>query len=256
MYHGKTIGVVIPAHNEALSIGLVVRELAGLGTIVDKIVVCDNASADATAALARTAGAVVVSEPDKGYGAACLRAMTELADVDCIVFVDGDHSMRADELPRLLDAWRRGGQLVIGSRSLGAAKGLMEHGSLTPHQRWGNTLASFLLTCLWQTPVTDLGPFRAIGTSHLAALDMRERTFGWTVEMQAKALATGLRVIEVPVASTRRIGVSKVSGTWRGSLGASIGILTTIGKIGGRAVLTRLFRGPGEATKNPSPIDT
>ena len=256
MYQGKTIGVVIPAHNEAPSIELVVRELVELGTIIDKIVVCDNASIDATATLARAAGAVVVSEPEKGYGAACLRGIAELTDVDCIVFVDGDHSMQADELPLLLDAWLNGAKLVIGSRSLGATQGLMEQGSLTPHQRWGNTLASFLLTHLWSIPVTDLGPFRAIGTSELAALDMRERTFGRTVEMQAKALAAGLQVNEVAVTSTRRIGVSKVSGTWRGSLGASVGILTTIGKIGARSLFTRLFAAPAENTKNPSPNDT
>jgi len=250
MYHGKTIGVVIPAHNEEQSIALVVRELVDLG-LTDKIVVCDNASSDATALLAASAGASVVSEPDKGYGAACLRAMTELKDVDCTVFVDGDHSVCANELPILLDTWLDGAHLVIGSRTLGE----MEPGSLTPHQRWGNRLASFLLTTLWSTPVTDLGPYRVIDTKVLTALAMQERTFGWTVEMQAKALAAGLTVHEVPVTSLRRLGVSKVSGTWRGSLGAAVGILSTIGKIGAPALFSQARRFLSGSAKRSLPLE-
>jgi len=219
----------------------VVRELLATG-LTDKIVVCDNASTDTTATAAQNAGAIVVSEAEKGYGAACLRAMAELTEVDCTVFVDGDHSVCATELPALLDAWLAGAQLVIGSRTLGK----MAQGALTPHQRWGNRLASFLLTTLWSTTVTDLGPYRVIDTSTLQALKMQERTYGWTVEMQAKALAAGLTIAEVPVTSLRRIGVSKVSGTWRGSLGAAVGILSTIAKIGVPSLFTR---------KKPLPIE-
>lgn len=251
MYHGKTIGVVIPAHNEEQSIALVVRELVELG-FVDQIVVCDNASSDATVSEAQDAGAHVVSEPEKGYGAACLKAMAELTDTDCTVFVDGDHSVCANELAILLDAWLDGAQLVIGSRTLGE----MEAGSLTPHQRWGNRLASFLLTTLWSTPVTDLGPYRVMDTAALTGLAMRERTFGWTVEMQAKALAAGLTVTEVPVTSLRRIGVSKVSGTWRGSLGAAIGILSTIAKIGVPSLWTRTCDWLLKSGKNSLPADS
>ena len=251
MYHDKTIGVVIPAHNEEQSIALVVQELVETG-LIDKIIVCDNASSDTTAATARAAGALVVSEAEKGYGAACLKAMAELTDVDCTVFVDGDHSVCASELPILLDAWLAGAELVIGSRTLGE----MEQGALTPHQRWGNRLASFLLTTLWSTPVTDLGPYRAMGTDALQALAMQERTYGWTVEMQAKALAAGLTVAEVPVTSLRRIGVSKVSGTWRGSVGAAIGILTTIAKIGGPSLWARLRARLSGSTKSSLPVDT
>ncbi len=235
MYHGKTIGVVIPAHNEEQSIGLVVSELVALRynarPLIDKIVVCDNASDDSTARCAEVAGALVVREPRKGYGAACLKAVAELTELDCLAFVDGDHSMRATELPALLDTWLAGAHLVVGSRALGAQQGLMEPGSLPRHQQWGNRLASFLLTRLWATPVTDLGPFRVISPTDLAKLHLQELRFGWTVEMQAKALAQGYRVREVPVSCTRRIGASKVSGTWRGSLGAGAGILTTIGKV-------------------------
>ena len=241
MYRSKTIGVVIPAHNEAPAIGCVVRELlaltadttAGIGPrLVDQLVVCDNASNDTTAQQARAAGALVVREERKGYGAACLRGIAALERVDVVVFVDGDHSVRASELPLLLDAHGSGADLVIGSRALGERAGLAEAGSQTPHQRAGNWIAGKLLSVLFGSPTTDLGPFRAIGSAALNALQMRDQAYGWTAEMQTRALAAGFKVQEVPVSSPRRIGTSKVSGTWRGSLGASVGILSTIFRIG------------------------
>ena len=255
MYHGKTIGVVIPAHNESQSIARVVTgllELSVLGElrepepIIDQLVVCDNASLDDTADRALAAGAVVVHEPNKGYGAACQRALTHLPDVDWIVFVDGDNAMRATDLPKLLEALNNGAELVIGSRTLGEALGEVESGALTPHQRWGNWLAARLLNAIWRTHsghrVTDLGPFRAITSKALDVLEMQDQAYGWTAEMQAKALAAGLCVTEVPVASLRRIGHSKVSGTLRGTLGASRGILGTIARIGFPALWAQLAR--------------
>ena len=172
MYHGKTIGVVIPAHNEAPSIAAVINDLQSLGDVVDHIVVCDNASSDGTADIAAAAGATVTSEPQKGYGAACLKALAVLPDVDWIVFVDGDRAMDAKDLPRLLDELAEGAQLVIGSRTLGEQAGRLETGALTPHQRSGNWLAAAILSAIWlrsrKEKVTDLGPFRAIAQSDLA----------------------------------------------------------------------------------------
>ena len=144
-----------------------------------------------------------------------------------VVFVDGDYSAHAEEIPLLLDECRAGRDLVIGARRAD----LTEPGALTPHQVLGNRLASALLRMAWRQPVTDLGPLRAVGVSALAQLQMVDPTYGWTMEMQAKALAMGLRAAEVPVRTRRRIGKSKVSGTWRGSLGAGWGILSTFAKV-------------------------
>lgn len=230
MYRNKVISVVIPAYNEQDSIGLVVRSVQALRfegkPIVDHIVVCNNASTDNTAKIAADAGATVVYEPEPGYGIACQRAIAALPACDAVCFVDGDHSVELNTLPVLLEWWHKGADLVIGSRTLGQ----MQQGSLTPQQLWGNHLASFLLSRIWQQPVTDLGPFRVIDRMALNQLNMTDRTFGWTVEMQAKALMFGMHTAEVPVNSLRRIGQSKISGTLKGTLGASWGILSTIAK--------------------------
>ncbi len=230
MYGSKTVGVVIPAFNEAPSIALVVTELKALRhddqPLVDHLVVCDNGSTDNTADAALQAGAILTTETRKGYGAACRAAIAILSPCDLVVFVDGDHSCLAQEMLSLVQAWYAGAELVIGSRTLGH----MEPGSLTPQQRCGNHLASFLLTSIWHQPVTDLGPFRAIDRVALDRLGMVDSAFGWTVEMQIKSLILGLNIVEVPVTSIRRIGVSKVSGTVRGTIGATIGILYTIAK--------------------------
>jgi glycosyltransferase involved in cell wall biosynthesis len=225
------IGVLIPAHNEERSIGLVLSEIpAGL---VQEVVVVDNASTDNTAAAAWAAGATVVAEPRPGYGQACLTGLAYYAaqpadrTPDIIIFLDGDHSDFPEEMPALLAPLLRGeAELVIGSRALGQR----ELGALLPQQRFGNWLASRLLRLRYGGTHTDLGPFRAIRAEALASLGMADTNYGWTVEMQVKAARLGLRVAEVPVRYRRRIGVSKVSGTVRGTLGAGYKILWTIFK--------------------------
>lgn len=223
------IGVLIPAHNEALSIGLVLGEIpAGL---VQEVVVVDNASTDATAAAARAAGATVVAEPRPGYGQACLAGLAYYAaqpagrTPEIIVFLDGDHSDFPAEMPALLAPILAGAaELVIGSRALGQR----ERGALLPQQRFGNWLATRLLRLRYGGTHTDLGPFRAIRADALARLNMVDTNYGWTVEMQVKAARLGLRVAEVPVRYRRRLGTSKISGTVRGTLGAGYKILWTI----------------------------
>lgn len=194
---------------------------------VTRVVVCDNGSTDATAEAARAAGADVVFEPRRGYGAACLRALRELAADPpfAVLFVDADLSDDpADAAPLLAPLLEGSADLVIGSRVLGDA----EPGALTPVQRFGNRLAAGLLRRLYGTAATDLGPFRAIRWDALQALGMRDRDFGWTVEMQVKAARRRLRTVEVPVRYRRRVGRSKISGTIRGSFLAGTKILGTI----------------------------
>ena len=230
MYEGLSVGVVIPARDEAGHIGGVVGELLALRTdagerVVEDLVVCDNGSTDATAARARLAGARVVAEAIPGYGRACLTAIAALRPVDVVLFVDGDRSCDGRQAFALLRAVTGGADLVIGSRALGR----MEPGALSPPQIAGNRVASVLIRLLWGHTLTDLGPFRAIRAPALRALDMRDTAYGWTVEMQIKAIQRRLRVVEVPVDSLRRrFGRSKVGGTVRGVIGASIGILGTI----------------------------
>jgi glycosyltransferase involved in cell wall biosynthesis len=222
---GRRVAAVIPALNEAGSIGLVIGDLPRAW--VERTVVCDNGSTDATASAAAAAGAVVVSEPRRGYGAACLRALEALAPdpPDVVLFLDADRSDDATEAPALLAPILDGrADFVIGSRALGGA----EPGSLTPAQRVGNRLAAALLRLLYGVRTTDLGPFRAIRWGALRDLRMADRDFGWTVEMQVKAARRGLRTMEVPVRYRRRIGRSKISGTVRGTILAGTKILGTI----------------------------
>ena len=228
VYAGKRVAVVIPALNEALGIGGVVSGLALLETasqsVIDDIVVVDNGSTDRTPDCAREAGARVVTEPDRGYGAACLAGIAALQGPDVVLFVDADNSVVSAEVFDLLDAHCLDAELVIGSRTLGR----QEVGALTPPQRVGNWLASRLIRVLWRHPITDLGPFRAIDFAALQRLEMQDRRFGWTVEMQVKAIQRGLRVEEVPVSTRKRIGRSKISGTVSGVIGAALGIFGTI----------------------------
>ncbi len=225
------IAAVLPARNEQDTIAAVVCGLRGLrgdgAPLIARVVVCDNGSHDATAERARTAGAEVVQEAVPGYGAACLRALAVLAVgaecCDAVLFVDADGSADLTAVPALLDALTQGADLVIGARHHA------EPGALTPPQRLGNALACWLIRRLWNAPVTDLGPLRAIRTTALHRIGMRDRAYGWTVEMQLRAITAGLRTIEVPVcALARRAGRSKVSGTWRGVIGAGCGIIGTI----------------------------
>ncbi|MEM7099416.1 MAG: glycosyltransferase family 2 protein [Pseudomonadota bacterium] len=231
MYQGKKVAAIIPAFNEALSIGLVVGELVALDrngvSVFDQVIVCDNASTDATAQIAADAGAMVVYEPKAGYGRACMRALAEVAPNSIVVFVDGDYSVLTDEIPSLLQKLSDTNTLIIGSRGNSGC----EPGAMTPQQIFGNRLASWLMRKLWHRQTTDLGPLRALHMETLCVLDMQEPTYGWTMEMQAKALKSGLAVVEVPVSTRKRLGKSKVSGTWRGTFGAGWGILSTLGRV-------------------------
>ena len=222
------VDVVIPALNEQDALPLVLADIPR--DRVRNVVVADNGSTDRTAAVAREHGAQVVSEPERGYGAACLAALAHIASgppPDVVVFLDGDYSDHPDELPQLLAPIATGvADLVIGSRALGAH----ERGSLTPQQLAGNKLAGKLLGWIYGVSYTDLGPFRAIRWRTLQRLKMRDRNYGWTVEMQIRAAQQDVPYAEVPVSYRRRVGVSKVSGTVRGTLGASRKILWTLAR--------------------------
>ena len=222
----KTI-VIIPAFNEARAIGQVIEDIPDAW--VDEVVVVNNASTDATERNARAAGATVVREPEAGYGAACLRGIGYAAtrNPDIIVFLDGDYSDHPDELPRLVQPILQGNSdFVVGSRIRGDA----EPGALLPQARIGNRLACTLMRYIWNVEYTDLGPFRAIRYDALQHLQMQDRTFGWTIEMQIKAAEANLRICEVPVSYRRRVGVSKITGTLQGTLRASAKILWTIAR--------------------------
>ena len=232
MYRGLTVGVAIPALNEEASIGLVVGDLRSLYNaddtpVIDDVVVCDNGSSDATAARAAEAGARIAQEARRGYGSACLAAIAKLRRTDVVLFTDADHAFYAAQATRLLDRISKGADLVIGSR----ASGHRDPGALSPTQVMGNRLATTLIRFLWGPRVTDLGPYRAIRSEALSALGMRDPAFGWTVEMQVKAIQHGLEVVEVPVDTRARIGKSKISGTVRGVLGAGFGIFSMIAKL-------------------------
>lgn len=219
--------VVIPAFNEARSIGLVVGDLPK--DRVEEVVVVNNASTDETEANARAAGATVLREERKGYGWACLRGIAYAREVwpDVLVFLDGDYSDHPEEIVRLLEPIERGeADFVIGSRMLGER----EPGAMLPQALFGNRLACGLMRLIWGARYTDLGPFRAIQFSALLALGMQDTTYGWTVEMQIKAVRAGLRYTEVPVSYRRRVGVSKITGTLTGTVKASYKILWMIGK--------------------------
>ncbi len=220
--------VIIPALNEEDSIGLVLGDIPR--DLVSEIIVVDNGCTDATAERATQAGARVVSEARRGYGSACLRGIANLSpDTELVVFMDADYSDHGGELPDLVAPILAGeADLVIGSRMLGNA----EPGALLPQARFGNRLACFLMRVLFRHRYTDLGPFRAMTKSALDRMGMADPNFGWTVEMQIKALQVGLRVTEVPVSYRCRRGVSKITGTVRGTIGAGTKILWTIFQYG------------------------
>lgn len=219
--------VVIPAYNEEDSIGRVVGEISK--DWVEEIIVVDNGSSDSTARVAAKNGAKVVSESRRGYGSACLAGISQLPEgTDLVVFMDGDYSDYPDEIRNLMSAQsHHRADLVVGSRVLGQR----EPGSLTVQQRFGNWLSTRLIKWLYGHSYTDLGPFRVIRRGALERLRMQDRTYGWTVEMQVKALQHGLKVIEVPVSYRKRIGKSKVSGTLSGSVRAGLKILWVIGRL-------------------------
>jgi len=231
MYKGNRVAVVIPALDEEKAIGIVVRELLSLRHdgqgLIDDIVVCDNGSADSTARVAEAAGARVVFQSIAGYGIACLTAISHLTVCDIVLFVDGDDSCFYEQALTLLEGVVTGDDLAIGSRTMG----YIEPGALTHPQIFGNWLTSQLVALLWRHKISDLGPFRAIRYSSLQALGMEDKSFGWTIEMQVKAILYGMNVGEYSVDSKVRIGQSKISGTLSGSIKAGVGILSMLAKL-------------------------
>lgn len=223
------ITAVIPAWNEAGTIGQVVTDLAAVRwqgqPLVQRIIVADNNSSDDTAALARAAGAEVVFEPRQGYGAACLKALSVIQQTDIVLFVNGDGAEHCAEAVQLIQPiCERGTDLVIGSRLLGGC----EAGALYSHQIWGNRLATYLMALFWGYKGTDLGPFRAIKFDSLTALKMSDQDFGWTIEMQVKALLANHNIEEIAVTTRASGQPSKVAGRISGTLGASYKILKII----------------------------
>ena len=222
----KTV-VIIPALNEERSIGQVIADIPR--DLVAEIVVVDNGSTDSTARVASDCGATVVSEGKKGYGYACLAGIDYIRNSsyipDIIVFLDGDYSDYPGEMKTLLSPITKGGyDLVIGSRTVGER----QKGALLPQALVGNYVATGLIKLFYGVSFTDLGPFRAIKYDKLLSLDMKDKTFGWTAEMQVKAAKKGLRCTEVPVSYRKRIGTSKVTGTVTGSFMAGVKIIWTI----------------------------
>jgi len=216
------VKVVIPAQNEDKAIGKVISEIP---EIVSEIIVADNGSTDKTAEVARTHGATVISVPEAGYGRACLGGIKAAGEYDILVFLDGDASDYPEDITKLVAPIENGeADFVIGSRVLGRR----ETGALTVQQRLGNMLACRLIKLIWGHSYTDLGPFRAITREGLEALNMRAPTFGWTVEMQIRALKHNLRCQDVAVNYRKRIGKSKISGTLKGVVMAGFYILGTI----------------------------
>ena len=224
----KNIKVIIPAYNEEDSIANVVNDIPN---IVKEIIVVSNNSTDKTEENAAKAGATVLKEMQRGYGYACLKGMEYIANkneaTDIIVFLDGDYSDYPEQLTELIDPIINNNiDFVIGSR----VKRLRESGSMTPQQVFGNWLATFLMKLFFGAKYTDLGPFRAIKYDKLLDLQMEDKTYGWTVEMQLKAIKQKLSYVEIPVKYRNRIGVSKVSGTVKGTIFAGVKILGWIFK--------------------------
>ncbi|MFK7922239.1 MAG: glycosyltransferase family 2 protein [Bacteroidia bacterium] len=226
------INVIIPAFNEEGSIGKVVTDIPE--GLVQEVIVVSNGSTDRTESNARDAGATVLQETRKGYGYACLRGLSHIAakpndqKPDIVVFIDGDYSDFPSEMPEVVQPiLEEGYDMVIGSRALGER----ERGAMMPQQIFGNWLATTLIKLLYKVEFTDLGPFRAVAYDKLLEIDMQDTTFGWTVEMQVKAAKLKMRCKEVPVNYRRRIGVSKVTGTIKGSVMAGYKILWTIFKL-------------------------
>ena len=222
------IKVIIPAYNEEESIPLVIKDIP---SIVDEVIVVSNNSTDNTEINAKNAGATVLVEKRKGYGYACLKGMEYISKLknktDIIVFLDGDYSDYPEELTKIVEPIIKDNiDFVVGARS----KDLREIGSMTKPQIFGNWLATSLMKLFFRSSFTDLGPFRAIKYDKLLALKMEDKTYGWTVEMQLKALKQKLTYKEIPLKYRNRIGVSKVSGTIKGAIFAGIKILGWIFK--------------------------
>jgi glycosyltransferase involved in cell wall biosynthesis len=215
----EKISVIIPVYNEAESIAHVLEDIPR--SLVDEVIVVDNGSTDGSDQIASKHGATVIKEPEKGYGAACLKGMAYLENSvppHILVFLDGDYSDYPEDMMSLVDKIHEGHDFVLGSRVLGVEAGIA---NLSPHSILGNKLAGFFLKWLFGGNYTDLGPFRAIKFDKLLQLKMADRNYGWTMEMQIKATRQHLKTIEIPVRYRDRFGgVSKVTGTFKGSLKA------------------------------------
>lgn len=217
------VSVIVPTHNERDAIGRVLRDIPS--ALVSEVIVVDSNSDDGTPDIAASLGARVVHEPRRGYGRACLTGIKAASTPDVIVFLDGDYSDRPAELPDLLGPIRAGrADIVVGSRLAGR----LQPGAMPRHARWGNRFAAWLIRRLYGVHVTDLGPFRAVRAEVLPALDLRETTYGWAVEVIVRGALGGHRLVEVPVSYHPRIGRSKISGTLRGTVGAGYGILSGV----------------------------
>ena len=224
------VDVIIPAFNEEDSIAKVIQDIPK--SITRDIIICNNGSQDRTKEEAMSNGAIVVDEPIAGYGRACLKGIeyikTKTVKPDIVVFLDGDYSDYPDEMSDLISPIiNREADLVIGSRALGD----LEPGAMTPQQVFGNWLATNLIKLIYKVQFTDLGPFRAISWDKLLSINMVDKDYGWTVEMQVKAAKHGLKAVEVPVNYRKRIGHSKISGTIKGTILAGHKILWTIFKL-------------------------
>lgn len=225
----KNIVVIIPAYNEERSIGKVIAEIPV--PFVSEIIVVNNNSTDNTAKVAVASGATVLSEKNAGYGNACLKGIEYIKQKnkhpDIVVFIDGDYSDYPEQLPLLvIPIIDENYDLVIGSRALGNK----EKGAMTIQQLWGNKIAAVLMWRLYKIKYTDLGPFRAVKYNALLKINMQDKNYGWTVEMQLKAAKLKMKICEVPVNYRHRIGVSKISGTLKGTVMAGYKIITTIFK--------------------------
>ena len=219
------ISVIIPAYNEENSIGRVLNDLPQ--DKLKEIIVVNNASTDNTAEVARINGAKVVEESCRGYGAACLRGISEVSSSDIVVFLDGDYSDYPEELDQLIKPITENrADFVLGSRMIYPES----REALLPQARYGNKLATFLIYIFFGYRFTDLGPFRAIRFDSLKQINMVDTDFGWTVEMQIKAIKNNLRIEEIPVHYRKRIGISKITGTVSGTFKAGVKIIYTIFK--------------------------
>jgi len=217
------VSVIIPTHNEAQAIGRVLADLPR--DLVNEVIVVDSQSSDGTQDIAARMGARVISEARRGYGQACLTGLAAASAPDVVVFLDGDYSDRPAELPLLLAPMAEGrADITIGSRLAGTNT----RGALAWHARFGNWLAASLITNLYGVRISDLGPFRAARAEVLRAVELEETTYGWAVELVLKGAIRGFRIVEVPVSYHPRIGKSKISGTFRGTLGAAWFILSRI----------------------------
>lgn len=219
------VSVIIPVLNEEGAIANVINDIPK--SLVQEIVVVDNGCTDRTVEIALEHGAKVITEPRRGYGSACLAGIAAVDAPDIVVFLDGDYSDDPTEMPLLVQPIREGlAEFVIGTRIPS------EKGALLPQAQFGNRLATYLMGMFFGVQYTDLGPFRAICYQQLQALGMKDKDFGWTIEMQLKAAKMGMSVREVPVSYRKRIGTSKISGTFVGSVRAGVKILATLFRYG------------------------